>query len=194
MCCLHMSDHSISPPAPCGASHSHMDTYHITSHTKMRKSIKKDMSWEMTAAAEREKPPSPPLSDAAFPCIAYEKSCLMFYLDGRFFVLFLSLYISENHFNYSSTREEEKKMNICSCCTCYRLLHEKIRPHHKTPTFRMEFGLVARRRRPKCSNLICGHRLTRQRQVRLIRLKEKDEVKTDRKCKARDDTGSDWEP
>lgn len=76
-------------PAPCGASHSQMDTYHITSHTKMRKSIKKLMSWEMTEAAERERERegrpvvAPPLSPflplmqyfaGCMICIAYEKS------------------------------------------------------------------------------------------------------------------------
>lgn len=47
MWCLHMSSRSIGFAAPCGASHSRMDTYHITSHAKMTKSIKKLMSWEM---------------------------------------------------------------------------------------------------------------------------------------------------
>lgn len=59
--------HRFAPP--CGASHSRMDTYHITSHTKMWKSIKKLMSWEMTER-ERDKHSPPflfPLWNAAFP-------------------------------------------------------------------------------------------------------------------------------
>lgn len=50
------------PPAPCAASHSQMETHHTTAHAKTGESIKKLVSQEMTAAAERENSGAPSLN------------------------------------------------------------------------------------------------------------------------------------